>query len=262
MVTIILPVSRRDFLERVVTKLELLQCYAPETNILALVDGDDRLFIRTRNLINGCKFNKRLVVKAKLPGDPPRFDTLTRRRRICAIHNQAKTLVEHNDGYVFLVEDDTVFGSLTLERLLKVANSNRAFGMGIGVELARWGVPYVGAWTADDVYEPKVLKSVPNINPVPEDYPPTRVDAGGMYCALVKTNLYKEHHFHCENGLGPDVNFGIELRQMGYENFLVWQVPCVHYNNEAGKEVKITPKDESKQLTLIHVTGNKWRTAY
>lgn len=262
MVTIILPVSRTEYLERVITSLELIDCVPEETNILAIVDGSDALFVRVRNLINGSKFNKRLTVKSKLPGAPPRLDIYTRRKRIAAIHNQVKELIEHDDGFVFTVEDDTTFGGLSLQRLLYVANSNRAFGMCIGVEVARWGVPYVGAWLADDVYEPTVLSSVENFTPVPSDYPEMRIDAGGLYCSLIRTELYKNHVFHCENGLGPDVNFGLSLRQLGYENFLVWQVQCIHYNTVLGKEIKLTPSGYTKQLTLNKTKKSEWRSSY
>lgn len=260
--TIVLPVSRREYLERVITSLEWLKCNADETNILAIVDGDDALYLRVRNLINGSKFNKRLTVKADIKGPVSRLDVPSRRKRITAIHNQARELIEHDVGYVFLVEDDTTFGPSTLAQLQRVADLNRASGMVIGVELARWGTPYLGAWTADDVYETKVLKTVENITPVPVDLKPTRIDAGGLYCALVRADMYRQYNFHCDNGLGPDVNFGLALRQLGYENYIVWQVQCAHYNHVLGKEVKITPDQESKQVTLTKIKDKKWHIDY
>jgi hypothetical protein len=260
--TIILPVSRKDYIARVITSLELLECNQEEVNIIAIVDGDDALFMRVRNLVNGTKFNKRLTVKSGLGGAPPRLDVPTRRARIAAIHNQARSLIDHEHGFVFLVEDDTTFGPKTLSRLLRVANNNRAFGMGVGVEIARWGIPYVGAWTADDVYEPTVLKSVENRTDIKIDTPEERIDAGGLFCSLVKADLYKAHQFNSKNGLGPDVNLGLEMRRLGHENFLVWQIQCTHYNNVLGEEVTITPDIETKQVTLTKKTNNKWHSSY
>jgi hypothetical protein len=262
MITIVLPVSRSEYLARVITSLELLRCNRQETNILAIVDGNEALYVRTRNLVNGCKFNKRLTVKAKLSGSPPRLDIPERRKRITAMHNQARDLIEHDSGWIFAVEDDTTFNVNALERLLLVADKHSATGMVMGVEVARWGVPYLGAWTADDIYETTRLTSVDNIYPVSPQQSETRVDAGGLFCTLIRSRLYKDHQFHSSNGLGPDVNFGLHVRRLGYENFLVWQVACKHYNNMLGKEVCLTPEHATRVLTLDKINDKKWRSSY
>lgn len=131
--------------------------------------------------------------------------------------------------------------------------------MAEGVELGRWGVPYVGAWKADDVYDIKQLVSIDN---QPKETPPQNIDAGGLYCALIRTDLYKQHNFNSDNGLGPDVNLGLELRQLGYENFIHWNVRCKHLNTVMGEEIVITPDDEAKTVTLTRKKDNKWITTY
>jgi hypothetical protein len=255
-------VSRSKYLEKVISSLELLDCDQSRTNILCIVDGDDALYLRTRNLINDTKFNERLVVRAEVQEPTMQFDIPTRRRHIAAMHNQARALITHDRGYVFSVEDDTTFGSQTLNKLLRVANTERGFGYVEGVELGRWGVPYVGAWVADDIYNPMIINSIENVNPVPEGYPPTPIDAGGLYCALIRADLYKQHTFTCDNGLGPDINFGIENRQLGFRNFILWQVPCIHHYEEMGKEKTITPSAESKVVTMIKENNTKWHVNY
>lgn len=262
MVTIVLAASRIDYLTKVITNLELLECNAEDTNILCIVDGDNQLYIRARNLIAGTKFRERLTIKSVNEGLPSKLDISQRRRRIAAVHNQAKKLIAHTDGYVLSVEDDTLIPPNALNELLKVAISNRAFAMAEGVELGRWGVPYVGAWIADDIYDVKQLTSVKNINPVLEDVKPTNIDAGGLYCALIRTDLYKQHEFYSSNGLGPDVNFGIENRQLGFENFIVWQVPCVHLYQDAGLEKRLSPSEISKIITLTKKNDIKWTSSY
>lgn len=259
MITIILAVSRADFLERVITAIELLECNKEETNLLCIVDGDDQLYLRTRNLVNDTKFAQRLTVKADLDDNRSRLDVPTRRKRIAAIHNQARELINHTQGYVLSVEDDTTFRPDALQRLLKVATSERAFAMAEGVEIGRWGIPYVGAWKADDVYNLTKLTSIENKQDVTESTKHENIDAGGLYFALIKADLYKYHTFTCENGLGPDVNFGIDNRQLGFENFIVWQVPCVHHNMRIGKYETITPSEKTQTVTLMKEKNNIWK---
>lgn len=262
MITIVLTVSRFDYLERVITAIELLQCDKNTTNILCIVDGKEALYLRARNLINDMKYLERLTVRAKLDDNRSNLDVPTRRRRITEIHNQAKTYIKHNEGYVLSIEDDTTFSPNALQKLLDVATRTRAFGMAEGVELGRWGVPYVGAWRADNIYETTQLTSLENINPIPIGQPATNIDAGGLYFALIKASLYKQHEFTCENGLGPDINFGLENRRLGYENFIVWQVPCTHYNNVMGNQITITPNEPTTIVTLTKESDTKWNVSY
>lgn len=262
MITILLTVSRFDYLEKVITAIELLECDRMTTNFLCIVDGEDDLYLRARNLVSDTKFNERLTVRAVLDDNRSRLNVETRRKRIAAIHNQARNLIQHTTGYVLSIEDDTTFNPLSLRRLVDVASRQRAFGMAEGVELGRWGVPYVGAWRADDIYDTKELKSIENIYPVPIGQPATNIDAGGLYFALINADLYKQHIFTCDNGLGPDVNFGLENRRLGYENFIVWQVPCTHYNSVMGKEITLNPSDKTTIVTLTKQNNTKWTVSY
>jgi hypothetical protein len=261
MITIILTVSRDNYLEKVITSIELLECDNASTNILCVVDGSPELYVKTRNLINGTKFNQRLTVEYKGGKPVKNLDIKARRARIADIHNFAKTHIQHNDGYILSIEDDTTFNKKALSKLLKVANTNRAFGMAEGVELGRWGVPYVGGWIADDIYEPKLLTSVENLHGT-IDGRVTKIDAGGLYFALMRTDLYKQHEFTSKNGLGPDINFGLENRQLGFDNFIVWNVPCSHHYNNKGTEAVITPKENSKEVKLKRQNAKKWSVHY
>lgn len=262
MTTIVLLVSRSDFLDRVISKIELLDCNKNDTNILAIVDGDNALYIKTRNLIQDTKFNQRLTVKSDCPGTGSRFNVKERRKRIAFLHNQARELIQHDEGYIFTVEDDTLIGTSALRELMKIALNNRAFGMAEGVELGRWGVPYVGAWIADDIYDTKQLTSVENKYTSPSDELVENIDAGGLYCSLIRADLYKQHEFTSDNGLGPDVNLGLELRRLGFQNFIAWHVPCTHLNIKMGKEEKIKPSDESKIVKITLDKRNKWHVSY
>lgn len=262
MTTIVLLVSRPDFLKRVITAIELQECDAEQTNLLAIVDGDDELYVKTRNLVNLTKYNNRLVVRSNYPGHISNLDIPTRRARIAANHNQAKELIVHNDGYVFCVEDDTTFGRQSLKKLTRVMDLNRAAGFVEGVELGRWGVPYVGAWLVDDIYDPKQITSIPNIQPNELEDNISNIDAGGLYCALIRADLYKQHTFVGDNGLGPDINFGIETRQAGFENFIAWNVPCTHITKVMGVEESIKTNMPTKIITMTKKNDTKWLVSY
>lgn len=258
MITIILLVSRDDYLERVLTSLELLDCDASRTNILCIVDGSDELYIRTRNHVNGMKFNERLAVRSNNRELPSKFDVQKRREHIASLHNQAKELIGDEVDFVFSVEDDTLIPRDSLTKLLNVTRNNPAFGLVEGVELGRWGVPYVGGWRVNDIYDTTEIKSVmpPDIDTV------EKIDAGGLYCALIRADLYKTYPFHSNNGLGPDVNFGIELRRNGYDNFIHWGIECKHYTHTMGNEVEITLSNKPMQITMTKKSDTKWSIAY
>lgn len=256
-ITIILTVSRFDFLQRVVSSIELQDITARNVGILAIVDGTEELYLQTRNLLNETKFAENLTVMFEgANGVVPRYDINARRQRIAQIHNQAKQLISDTTQYVFTVEDDTILPRGAVKTLLNVAAHKKSIGQVTGVELGRWSVPYVGAWVADDVYEPTQLRSLPNAT----DYPTAfeNIDACGLYCSLIQASLYKAHNFTSANGLGPDVNLGIELRQLGYENFIHWGVHCTHMTTDNGEEQYINATDKSKIIVLTKLNEQKW----
>lgn len=260
MTTIILTVSRSDFLEQVLDSLAMQDASLIDVSIICMVDGDSELYVKTRNMIDKLPFGNRLTVqfRTKVPA-PSRYDVLGRRKRIAAIHNQIKEYIAHDNGWVFVLEDDTIIPYNALRKLTRVMLSSAAIAQVTGVELGRWGVPYVGAWRADDIYDMKQLVSVPNNVTNPEAI--EDIDACGLYCTMIRTDLYKQHDFTSENGLGPDINLGIENRQLGYLNKIHWGVPCSHYTINNGVEIHISPFGDSKQVTLTKMK-NKWHTSH
>lgn len=257
--TIVLLVSRPDFLTKVLTAIELLECDPKMTNILCIVDGPPALFVRTRNLIQDMKFKNRLTVASPHKTQAPRLDIQTRRQRIADAHNLARTLIGHEHGYVFSVEDDTVIPRLALKKLHDVALSHRAFGMAEGVEVGRWGVKYIGGWRVNDIYDVTEVRSV---DVMPMSTGVEEIDAGGLYCALIRADLYKLHEFSSKNGLGPDVNMGLELRQLGFQNFIHWGIHCKHLNISQGRETEVMPDTDAQVVTLTKLNDVKWRTTY
>lgn len=203
-----------------------------------MVDGDDDLFVDTRNFVSGSKFNETLAVpysKRDTPKPEP-ADILGRRTRISDVHNELKTYIK-NCKYVLGLEDDTILHSKSLKYLLDDFLEQPNAGLISGVELGRWGKPYVGAWKADDIYEPRLIESLMP----PDDIQMLRdgkylesLDAGGLYCFMSKKDIYTSHDFKPfqNNGMGPDADYGITLRQLGYSNFVDWRIKCVHLHGE------------------------------
>lgn len=257
MVTIVLLVSREKFLPRVIECLENLDCNKQNTSLLCVVDGDDNLFTKTRNHLQHLLFENILCVKSGTEGSPYNLDIKDRRRRIALAHNKARTLLPNHTQYVFSVEDDTLIPRNSLKLLMDVAIRHSAFAQVSGVELGRWGRPYVGAWRANDIYDLKELTSLSNR--ANTETTEESIDACGLFCTLIRGDLYKNHEFTWTKGLGPDVSFGIENRILGFENFIHWGVPCTHlYTDEHGKEKELKGTDDSQFITLVKLSDTKW----
>lgn len=250
-VTIFIPISREEHLDRLFACLELLDCDADQTNLLTYVDGNTALYEKARNFTEQSKFSDRSCVHRRNERKPVTFSLLERRRRIAAIKNESKALIGVCD-YVFGIEDDTIVPTHALEQLLIDYAAHPHAGFVEGVELGRWGLPYVGAWRADDVYEPTRIESLMPGHDVEE------IDAGGFYCYLTRRDLYMSHEYKPfgRNDLGPDVNYGLYLRQNGYKNYIDWSINCEH--RQRGGSVIHPLRNEPRQVALIK-HGSDWQ---
>lgn len=247
--TIFIPISRPEHLSRLFASLEHLECDPETTSLLTYVDGDRLLYERVQTLTAASKFKERRTVRRKY--EKPTHSLTERRRRIAAIKNESKVLIGECD-FVFGIEDDTIVPSHALDQLLIDYAAYPHAGFVEGVELGRWGIPYVGAWRADDVYEPTKVESLLPVDGIEE------IDAGGFYCYLTRRDLYVSHDYKPfgRNDLGPDVNYGLYLRQNGYKNYIDWGVRCVHYR-KGGHELSLG-KVEPRQVAMIK-EGDFWK---
>lgn len=222
MITIILPISRRDYLRPVFECLKNLE-KPDDTELLIVIDGDKALEKAVDKRLDSLKFEKIQVINF---GDSPAEDINSRRFRISAIHNKAKHYIPEECEYVFLVEDDTVYPKHTLTALLKTFDRSATAYVG-AIQLGRHNSPYLGAWVTENVDNPILIESVePSQGLEP-------VDASGFYCCLIDAGLYKNHHFEPldkkgTNGLSCDVNFGFYLRRQGYNVYVNHDIQCDH----------------------------------
>ncbi len=220
-----MPVSRDDYLKEIFTYLELLDCDRSQTNLLCYVDGDLKLFQKTREYVVNSKFNERLCL-FRNKGSGSVSSVHRRRQRIADIHNEIKEFLKETD-YVLLTEDDTLMPLNTLTKMLHTAKMKKYFGFISGVELGRWGFTHIGGWRVDNVYNPKRIESVVRGKGIEE------IDASGLYCCLTTKENYVKNFFKpFELVLGPDTDFGINLRQRGLRNYMDFSINCDHLSKQ------------------------------
>lgn len=220
MVTIILLVSRPHFLQKIFAQLDLMPCDRESTSFFVYVDGDHSLYEKARNFTVNSKFTEKLCVFRK-KGTGSVSGIKQRRQRIAEIHNEIKSYLLKGE-YILLLEDDTLFPLNTMEYMLKNATMDKSIGIFSAVELGRWGFTMIGAWKADDVYNTKKLESIPEGEGIVE------VDATGLFCGLMRKELYLQHTFQVPEAGGPDINLGLWLRQQGYKNYATFDLKCKH----------------------------------
>lgn len=224
MITVLLPISRTDFLKPVFDCLKNLD-KPDDTELVIITDGDKTLERAVDKRLDSVNFAKVQVISY---GEKPATTINERRYRIANIHNLATTYISDGCDYVFLIEDDSTYLPDTLIRLLHTFKTVGNCAFIEGVQLGRHDAPYVGAWYIDEYNNPSVITSaLPHTETIHE------IDAGGFYCALTDAELYKMHHFEPfdklgTNGLSCDVNYGLYLRQQGYKCLIDWDIQCDH----------------------------------
>ena len=233
---IILTLSRPYAIERLVSELQAL--IKPEgTSLLVMADLTPQDFITARNAFNSIEgFDEMLVQHFRPPNKFGREikedEAVIRRVRISDIHNEAKQYLWHGD-YVLVVEDDDIIPPDSLSKLLETLQSNPDAGAITGWQVSRHNFPFCGIWSIDNLERPSKISSV-----LPNET--DEIDACGLYFMLVKQGLYGKHHFRpMSNFLGPDTEFGWQLRKAGHKILVNWDAPIPHINNKTGEAVPI-----------------------
>jgi hypothetical protein len=247
MVTIVLLVSRDTFLNRIFANIDMLEADSETTSLLVYVDGDTELYQKARNLTVNSRFvNKLCIYRRK--GLPNVGNIRSRRKRITDIHTEIKGIIQDCD-YILLLEDDTTIPLNTLKILLADYADYPYAGFISGVELGRWGYTHIGAWRVNDIYNPSQITSTPASTGLEE------IDAAGFYCCLIKRDNYMKSKFEpFDNILGPDVNFGIKLRQSGLKNYVDNSIKCKHLT----KRGEITFLNSDIIQVQFSKEGDKW----
>lgn len=251
MVTVILPISRKEYMLPMFKCLEELE-KPKDTELLLVVDGDRELHEMVESLLDVLTGKYRRI-QVRDFGDSPAAALDDRRYRIANIHNFTKQFLSEDNKYVFLVEDDTNFPKDALTKMIEeIKKPYVAFVE--GVEVGRWKTPYIGGWLVDDVDNPTLITSVDPSKGIQQ------IDAGGLYCCLVDANLYFEHIFEPldkqgKNGLSCDINFGIWLKRKGFRCIIDWSIDCGHYKD--GRQLHLKDVKPVKAIFEKDLNG-KW----
>lgn len=234
-----------------------------DTELIIIIDGNKDLEEAVDRRVDSIHYARIQVLKF---GDGPLPDRPSRRFRISDIHNELTKHIPDGCDYVFSIEDDTTYPPDTLTKMMGFFDYCEDCAFVEGVELGRHKSKHVGAWKADDINNPFTISSImPNFSfeevellnlnePVME-----RIDAGGLYCALIKADLYKQHVFEPydkvgEIGLSCDVNFGLWLRKKGFGCFIDWSIECDHIGDKGSVNLGNTKPIQ----VVFEKRKNKW----
>lgn len=238
---IVMPVSRADYLDQIFESINNLDVRFWKTKLYISVDGDKALF------------DKVMSYETKMPKyvvklfDEPAVTIEERRERIAEHHNWFSR--EIDTDYVFGMEDDSVVPSDAVMKMVPYFTRDLNTGIVYGVELGRWGVPYVGIWKVDNLENPTKIDSV-------MPYETTEVDSGGLYCFMTQGILYKSHWFRATEYCGPDIDFGIETKKRLWHVIVDWSINVEHLTSGGLVSLDNT---EPRRVSIVKI-GNRWAT--
>lgn len=229
-VCIVVPVTREWGVDVMVDNLARLLYSNYEVSLLVYVDSNDPQLMAKVEAANYPKSIHRVQFLAS--GNQPTMENKVayRRNRIVAMkQDTAKHL--HDCDFVFSFEDDTVLPENALVTLVDLVKDNPNIGFAQGIQCGRWDLPMLGCWEVDNVYSPTSIKTVT----LKEGQ--HKMDAGGFYCYATLGRLYREAEYSWHDEcFGPDVMFGLGLRQKGYTLLTDYSILCGH--TIVGKELR------------------------
>jgi len=255
-ISLFVTLSRPEYIQLVfdnINKITLNQDHLYE-----LVIGIDNIKIKDTHLvkyINEYPFQNITIFETG--NKPPRkTDMVARRTRIAKLHELAKDHIGGSD-FVFGFEDDSVLPLMALGYLHDDYRELDNVGVVQGIQVGRWGNPYLGAWLVDDVFNPTEYRTTTFDFSYGADEKQTvyPIDAGGFYCYLTPTKLFKNVINDWREPCGPDVNYGLRLRQLGYQNYVDYFVEVGHRTERE----ELWPDNNLAQITFKLENG-RWRS--
>lgn len=245
---IAIPVSRKQFVDKLFKSLEALECDTAKTALFLYIDGHLDLYEYVRQYIPHTKF-KINDISYRNRGIGSSGGVKRRRRRIADIHNELIKIIPDYYKYIFLIEDDTIVPPNALVKLQEGYKRYPDAGFISGIELGRWGYPINGAW----IYQNNILESW-----IGEfDDKLIQVTSAGLYCCLIKRTNYIDNYFMPFNEiLGPDVSLGLHLSCKGLKNYINPSIQCEHLQNDRSSLQYNTIKPIQLKFCKI---DNEWK---
>lgn len=225
-ITIFCAFTRQWALDGWLENLKAVEHDPALTNLCFIVDGDQPLIQNTLQKFSKENNYRSFHVKMNTNWQANEVRLTVRRARIAEVKNQSKDLINLTDGeYIICFEDDTVFDRLkSFDRLLQPMIDDGTIGFVEGVQMGRWGAKIIGAWYANDISRPTVVKTL---------LPKTgyqEITGGGWYGYATRRQLYLDCDYYTSTTQpwGPDVNYGFYLRQRSYKCLIDWDTVFGH----------------------------------
>lgn len=215
-VSILVPVSRPEFVNLVKKNLTELDLAGHEAELIIIVDNNK--LTEPWEMLEG-KYPKMKVHHVNNGFKPPSGNIPRIRDRIANVRNESRELVGKTD-FVFSFEDDCEVPSHALRVLYEhwqELSRKGPVGLVSGIQVGRHGVKILGAWFVDNLQFPNEATSLGKNEVVTQI---AEVHGTGMYCYLTPTKLYKAATYGWHEPVGPDVWYGLFLRLMGYKNYV------------------------------------------
>lgn len=243
-VTCLVTLSRPECVSLV--KQNLLNLEGEVEELILVVDGLAQIDTEDLN-----EKYPNLVVH-RVNGTKPTTSNIPRlRNRIAEVRNQTKELIGDTD-FVFSFEDDSEVPKSALVKLLEDHEKlfvREEVGVVSGVQVGRHSRKILGAWHADDFIFPSELTTLST-----KEKGLVEVDGTGFFCFLTPTSLYKSIRFGWKEPVGPDVWYGLRLRERGYANYVDTTVICPHH---VGDLTLVPDGDTVRAKFYLDKTG-KW----
>lgn len=219
------------------------------TNLCIIVDCDEAYIANTIKKFAEAKGYRSFHVKINADWHPNEVRLSIRRMRVADVKNQSKDLINLTDGeYIVGLEDDTVFDREPqwLMKLLEPFTDSR-IGFVEGVQMGRWGANMLGVWQFDNVEKPSQVETLLPAEGIEE------ITAGGFYGYATLRQLYLNHEYYTSSAQpwGPDVNYGVWVRQQGYGCFVDWGILFGH------KDFSKTLYPDDAKVRLAKIVYNK-----
>lgn len=236
--SLFIPWTRWQFADPVLKSINDMELPTHDMEVVFYIDTDERrVYDRLLQwaMLNQYIFNGIKLIKS---GNPQPVDldhnptadiykqAADRRDRIVEMKEASREYLEGSD-LIFGLEDDTVAPHYAFTQLKKHIKGKTVFAQ--GVQMGRWGLNVLGAWQVNDLADPTEVKTVmfdPN-------KATSKIDGGGLFCFVAKMELHQKHKWYWHDEcFGPDMTFGLGLRNRGYDCVMDNTVVCKHHTDQ------------------------------
>lgn len=245
-----MPLSRRDRVPAMAKLIGRLDMGDYEKELLIVCDNINIPDGEIQYFFKDIKYDLIYTGNA----EPTTLDMRQRRQRITNCWVKIAEFLNDRNELVLGVEDDGDFRKGDFLKLLdtfkeKFGDTLDNCGFISGVEAGRWGWKMIGAWRREFSNDSEKVKTVPFKDDGIEE-----VDAAGLYFFLTtaKTivSVQWQHKF-----FGPDWYFGMQLREMEFQNYIDYSIKLGHNNGV----MPIYVDDRCVVIEYVKVTDSLWK---